>query len=155
SGRSFATAGNIGTPLTEIALMKDPPSALAVELSSFQLHDAPSVRPTVGVLTNLAPDRLDRYPGLDAYYRDNMRLFANADRDAVWVINHDDGASQQWVGNPPGQRREFTIREAAPGWYDRASGALRLDRDLLLPRAELPLLGDHNVANALAAALAV
>ena len=33
---------------------------IAVELSSFQLHDTPSINPTVGVLTNLAPDHLDR-----------------------------------------------------------------------------------------------
>jgi len=49
----------------------------------------------------------------------------------------------------------FSLRRPADGWYDAAARRLQLGRDALLARAELGLLGDHNVANALAAALAV
>src|SRR5205823_4879382 len=61
AGIRAQAAGNIGTPLSEVALSPDQPAWLAVELSSFQLHDSPRVRPRVGILTNLAPDHLDRY----------------------------------------------------------------------------------------------
>src|SRR5215217_6214101 len=41
-GRHAATAGNIGTPLTELALSSYAPDWVALEVSSFQLHDTPS-----------------------------------------------------------------------------------------------------------------
>jgi UDP-N-acetylmuramoylalanine--D-glutamate ligase len=49
----------------------------------------------------------------------------------------------------------FSLAGPAEGWFDGRSATLRLGADVLLPREELHLLGDHNVANALAAALAV
>ena len=61
AGKQSAAAGNIGTALSAVALMEARPERLAVELSSFQLHDCPDLHPTVGILTNLAPDHLDRY----------------------------------------------------------------------------------------------
>src|SRR5437016_549702 len=49
----------------------------------------------------------------------------------------------------------FSLRRPADGWYDAAGRRLLLGGRALLDRDALPLLGDHNVANALAAALAV
>ena len=60
------------------------PDWLALELSSFQLHDAPNLKPAIGVLTNLAPNHLDRYATLEEYYGDKALLFRNA--DAVVVL---------------------------------------------------------------------
>ena len=48
-----------------------------------------------------------------------------------------------------------SLVKPADAWYDRPALLLRLGGDALLEREELHLLGDHNVANALAAALAV
>src|SRR5690606_5663734 len=85
AGRHAAAGGNIGTPLTEIAVAGSRPEWLAVELSSFQLHDMPDLAPTVGILTNLAPDHLDRYATLDGYYGDKALLFRNAASRSIWV----------------------------------------------------------------------
>lgn len=155
AGRRAKTAGNIGTPLSQLALSPDRPDQLAVELSSFQLHDMPSLAPSVGVLTNLAPDHLDRYATLDEYYRDKMRLFANAAIESRWITNADDETSARWVGDMPGHRYQFSLAGPADAWYDRGENVLRLGDAAILDRERLPLLGDHNVANALAAALAV
>src|SRR5207247_9259539 len=54
-----------------------------------------------------------------------------------------------------GRRVLFSLRHPADGWYDATARRLQLGRDALLARADLGLLGGHNVANALAAALAV
>ena len=54
-----------------------------------------------------------------------------------------------------GRQLRFSVRSRADGWYDRDSSVLRIGETALLRRAELGLLGDHNVANALAAVLAV
>ncbi|HEX9754613.1 MAG TPA: UDP-N-acetylmuramoyl-L-alanine--D-glutamate ligase [Gemmatimonadales bacterium] len=155
AGLDAQAGGNIGTPLTEIALRDRPPGWLALECSSFQLHDCPRIAPAAGILTNLAPDHLDRYPTLDAYYRDKALFFRNAGPGSVWVTNADDPASQDMVEGVPGTRIRFSTGARAEGWYDRAAGLLRLGAEPLLERNALSLLGDHNVANALAAALAV
>jgi UDP-N-acetylmuramoylalanine--D-glutamate ligase len=146
-------AGNIGRPLCDVALAPVPPDWVALELSSFQLHDAPHLRPAIGVLTNLAPNHLDRYRSLEEYYGDKAELFRNADSGSVWVSNADDPAVRRMVEAVPGSHLRFSIEGRADGWYDRTGGRLVLGDEPLLRRGDLPLLGDHNVANALAAAL--
>lgn len=152
-GRDALAAGNIGLPLSEVALRKAPPAWVALELSSFQLHDCPHVAPRIGVLLNLAPNHLDRYPTLEAYYADKALLFRNATSDSVTVSNADDAAVQGIVARVPGRHLRFSTRERADAWYDGATGWLMLGEDRLLERSRLPLLGLHNVANALTAAL--
>ena len=63
------------------------PDWVAVEASSFQLHDAPHLSPAVGVLTNLASDHMDRYASVDEYHSDKRQLFRNATDESTWVIN--------------------------------------------------------------------
>lgn len=153
-GLRVETAGNIGRPLCDVARMDDPPGWLGLELSSFQLHDAPHLKPDIGILTNLAPNHLDRYHALEDYYGDKALLFANADAGSVWISNADDPAVQAMVAGVPGKHLRFSLRDRADGWFDRANGTLMLGTIPVLDRAELHLLGDHNVANALAAVLA-
>jgi UDP-N-acetylmuramoylalanine--D-glutamate ligase len=155
AGVPAEAAGNIGRPLADIALQSDRYQWLAVEVSSFQLHDSPHFAPDVGILTNLAPDHLDRYPSVEAYYADKRLLFRNAAGGHVWVLNGDEPAVLELAAGAPGRRALFSLRRPAGGWYDAAARRLRLGRDALLARDELGLLGDHNVANALAAGLAV
>jgi UDP-N-acetylmuramoylalanine--D-glutamate ligase len=154
-GRRAVTAGNIGTPLAEVALSTTPPEWCALELSSFQLHDTPSIAPAVGVLTNLSPNHLDRYTGVDEYYADKALLFRNATAASHWVSNADDSDVQNMVESVPGMQCRFSVRRRSDAWLDADSGQLTVLGHPLLARAELPLMGDHNVANALAAALAV
>lgn len=154
-GHRSATVGNIGTPVVELALAGRPVEWAAVELSSFQLHDTPSVAPTVGVLTNLSPNHLDRYDSVEAYYADKRELFRNAGAESRWVGNADDDAAARMLAGVAGETRWFSITHEADAWYDRGRQALMVLGEPLLARAELPMLGDHNVANALAAAVAV
>lgn len=156
-GVEAEAAGNIGTPLSALALRPSPPAWVALEVSSFQLHDTPSMAPAVGVLTNLAPDHLDRYPRVDAYYADKELLFRHATPASQWVVNADDEAVMAMVKRHPGAQHRFATSGRLCDAFLGGKGKQQLivrDETLML-RRELPLLGDHNVANALAAALAV
>jgi UDP-N-acetylmuramoylalanine--D-glutamate ligase len=153
AGYRAETAGNIGRPLCDVARSDNPPAWLALELSSFQLHDAPHLRPAVGVLTNLAPNHLDRYTSLDEYYGDKAQLFRSADAGSVWVTNADDSAVQEMTRSVPGRHVRFSTQSRADAWYDRGRVRLMLGQTEVMPRGALPLLGDHNIANALAATL--
>ena len=155
AGLRATTAGNIGRPLTDLAMANEQYQWLSLEVSSFQLHDSPNFAPEIGVLTNLAPDHLDRYPSADAYYADKRLLFRNASDDDVWVLNADDQLVLQLAQGVAGRRALFSLLKSSDAWYDSAQSTLRLGGEQLLTRDELHLLGDHNIANALAAALAV
>ncbi|HET6761879.1 MAG TPA: UDP-N-acetylmuramoyl-L-alanine--D-glutamate ligase [Gemmatimonadaceae bacterium] len=148
-------AGNIGTPLSEIASREQQPNWISLEMSSFQLHDTPSLKPQVGVLTNLSPDHLDRYASVEEYYSDKLRFFANADPNSVWVVNGDDQVVTRMVSDIAGHKYSFSIAGEAPAYFDARSNQLVVLGAPLLARKELPLLGPHNVGNALAASLAV
>ena len=155
-GYDSVAAGNIGTPLSEIALREKQPDWIALEASSFQLHDTPSMAPVVGVLTNLSANHLDRYDSVEAYFADKKELFRNADERSVWVSNADDDAVQGMVRNVAGRHLRFTTSSgAADAYFDRAGNTLVVLGSPLIARDALMLIGDHNVANALAASLAV
>jgi len=155
-------AGNIGLALSEIALRPEPPDWAVVEASSFQLAGTVTFAPRIGVVTNLSPDHLDRYPGVDAYYADKARLFANASPSDVWVLNGEDDAVRALPGAAAGQRRWFRVggplEKEESGGYLAADGVLTLSdagrEESLLHVDELRVVGRHNHANALAASLA-
>jgi UDP-N-acetylmuramoylalanine--D-glutamate ligase len=155
-GVDAVAVGNIGTPVCEVALRDRPPAFLALEISSFQLHDTPSLHPAVGVLTNLSPDHLDRYSSVEAYYADKARLFQHDDTRSRWVVNGDDPAVGRMVVNLHGVVATFrTSGQLGDAFLDVEHDMLVVRDEHLLPRRELPLLGKHNVANVLAATLAV
>lgn len=156
-GVEAEAAGNIGTPLSELALRRTVPPWVALELSSFQLHDTPSVNPTVGILTNLAPDHLDRYASVEAYYADKALLFRHASDESQWIVNADDAAVMSMVRGIPGVQSRFSASGRLCDAFLGGKGKryLVVRDELLMTREELPLLGAHNVANALAAVLAV
>ncbi len=155
-GENAADVGNIGTPVSELALRAAPPAWAALEMSSFQLHDTPGIFPNVGVLTTLSPDHLDRYAGVADYYADKKLLFANAMPDSQWVATADNAEVRELVKGVPGQFHYFSVeRNDVDAYFDRASSALVVLGARLMPRADVPLAGDHNVANVLAGMLAV
>jgi UDP-N-acetylmuramoylalanine--D-glutamate ligase len=155
AGLRATTAGNIGRPMTDLVLAAERFQWLSVEVSSFQLHDSPNFAPEIGVLTNLAPDHLDRYPSAEAYYADKRLLFRNASDESVWVLNADDSLVLKLAHGVAGRQVLFSLLQGAAAWYDKASRTLQLGGERLIQRDELHLLGDHNIANALTASLAV
>lgn len=155
-GTQALAAGNIGVALSEVALMPHPPTWVSLEMSSFQLHDTLTLNPAVGVLTNLAPDHLDRYESLEDYYADKDRLFANAGPTSVWVTNADDVEVLRRSARVRGLHERFSVNGLdVEAMFDNDHDRVVLLGEPLMPRAEIPLIGDHNVANVLAAALAV
>lgn len=155
-GHTAEAVGNIGTPVCDVARRSVKPAWMSLEISSFQLHDTPSIRPVVGVLTNLAPDHLDRYPGVEAYYADKALLFRHADSRSRWVVNADDAASLAMTRDLAGVVAEFSAAgKLADAFLDKAHDTLVARDTPLVRREELRLLGAHNAANALTAALAV
>ena len=161
AGVNSLTAGNIGRPLSQVAMLDDQPDWVVVELSSFQLADVESFRPSIGVMLNLAPDHLDRYPNLECYYADKARLFENADEDNQWVLNANDAEVLAMAGPAPGRKylASISAHDELGAFVDAAGYLVRwLESDAEPERwihvDELRLVGEHNVMNGLLAGLA-
>jgi UDP-N-acetylmuramoylalanine--D-glutamate ligase len=159
SGATAIAGGNIGHPLSWTAMEDDQPDWVVVELSSFQLADLESFRVDIGVLLNLAPDHLDRYRDLQAYYADKQRLFEAADEGTRWVLNADDASVLDLASPQVPDAFLFSLagRVERGAWLSEDGelvGRIDGDEERWLPAADLPLVGLHNVANALAAATA-
>lgn len=163
SGADAALGGNtgpaVGPPASALALLDPAPEVVVLEVSSFQLAGIRDLVPAVGVMTNLGADHLDRYPSVAAYHRDKRRLLEAGTEDTTWVLNADDPALTRMAEGVPGRRLRFSLERCPAPGACLNEGALMLDVDAdaprpLAPAAALRLPGRHNVANALAAALA-
>ena len=171
AGVSVGLGGNIGgglgPPASELALRDPAPEWLVVEMSSYQLGAASRFHPDIGVVTNLAPDHLDRYPSRAAYHADKARLFANARADSRWVLGRDVPAALPLGDDVPGTRHLFDPDESArehAGDQDGALAAYARDGWLrfavdgadvpVMPVADVSLAGRAGLANTMAAGLA-
>ncbi|RJO69137.1 UDP-N-acetylmuramoyl-L-alanine--D-glutamate ligase [Nocardia panacis] len=153
AGIASVACGNIGLPILD-ALRRNPgPQVLAVELSSFQLHWAPSVRPEAGVVLNVAEDHLDWHGGLDAYAAAKARaLFGR-----IGVVGLDDPVAASLARKSKARRTVgFRIGVPADGELGVVDGKL-LDRAftkaaILAEVGDISPQGPAGVADALAAA---
>ncbi|HEY6746409.1 MAG TPA: UDP-N-acetylmuramoyl-L-alanine--D-glutamate ligase [Mycobacteriales bacterium] len=153
AGERTVATGNVGLPVVDAVLATPPYDVLAVELSSFQLHSAPSVRPAAAAMLNLAPDHLDWHGGFEAYAAAKELIWAGP--ETVAVGNADDPEVAGRLLKAPGRQVTFTLGAPAGDQLGIADGTLT-DRAFgggaLAPVAEIRPAGPHNVANALAAA---
>ena len=151
AGRRNRLCGNIGSPVLDA--LGEPAELLAVELSSFQLHWAPSLRPEAGAVLNIAEDHLDWHGTLADYAAAKARVLDGR----VAVVGLDDGRAAALLNTAQAPvRAGFRLGEPAAGELGVRDGHL-IDRafadDLtLLPADSIPVPGPVGVLDALAAA---
>jgi UDP-N-acetylmuramoylalanine--D-glutamate ligase len=156
AGRRVLVGGNVGTPLVSLVDQSTDETTAVAEVSSFQLEAiADHFRPDVAALLNLTPDHLDRHPTLEAYGRAKARIFENQRAEDAAVVNADDPAAARLMPERPRRfwfSRSRMVEEGAcleGGRVVFRSAGHRLG---LLHRSDIPLRGEHNVENVLAAA---
>jgi UDP-N-acetylmuramoylalanine--D-glutamate ligase len=154
AGEPVEVAGNVGTPLASLAGEVDPAATVVCEASSFQLEDSVAFAPECAVFLNLAPDHLDRHRDLGSYLAAKLRIFANQGNDDVAVYNADDPALAGTDLGGCARRVSFCVGAAPDCEVSLAEGTIFYDGEPLLGISELGLFGEHNVANAMAAAAA-
>lgn len=123
--------GNIGETVLDRLGQLTPEHWVVLELSSFQLESCQRPRPRVAVVLNVAPDHLDRHRTLEAYIAAKARLLSFQEPSDHAVLN----------GLDPICRELAARTRAQVVWFDRH-----------LPVPPMPVPGEHNRLNALAAA---
>lgn len=163
AGRRTAAVGNVGVSVLDAVLAEEPYDVLAVELSSYQLHWAPSLRPHSAVVLNLAPDHLDWHGSMEAYAADKGRIYQG--NQVACVYNLADPATEALVREADVEEGcraiGFGLGAPAVSNFGVVDGLL-VDRAFVEDRAknaaEIGAVSDinppapHNVTNALAAA---
>jgi UDP-N-acetylmuramoylalanine--D-glutamate ligase len=151
AGRRALLCGNIGDPVLDVLGQQG--ELFAVELSSFQLHWAPSLRPEAGVVLNIAEDHLDWHGTMDAYARDKARVL----NGRVAVVGLDDPVAAGLLSAAAAPVRVgFRLGEPAAGELGVRDGVLvdnAFGEQLALAEAaSIPVAGPVGVLDALAAA---
>ncbi|MEU6573001.1 UDP-N-acetylmuramoyl-L-alanine--D-glutamate ligase [Streptomyces sp. NPDC046805] len=163
AGLRTAAVGNIGVSLLDAVLGDEKYDVLAVELSSYQLHWAPSLRAYSAAVLNLAPDHLDWHGSMEAYAADKGRIYEG--NRVACVYNVADRLTEDLVREADVEEGcraiGFTLGPPAPSQLGVVDDIL-VDRAFVENRqknaAALAEVSDvnppapHNIANALAAA---
>ena len=150
-GKSSVLCGNIGSPVLDV--LDQPADLLTVELSSFQLHWAPSLRPEAGVVLNIAEDHLDWHSTMAEYTAAKARVLGGR----VAVVGLDDSRAAALLDTAAAAVRVgFRLGAPAAGELGVRDGLL-VDRAFadnlaLLPAESIPVPGPVGVLDALAAA---
>lgn len=159
AGKDVRVGGNIGVSVLDLERLHGA-AIYVLELSSYQLELAETLRCDVAVLLNIAPDHLDRHGGMEGYVRAKKRIFRNQ-RPADYAIVGVDDARSQVVCT---QLSAEGVRQVIPisseyglghgvsvlgGWVCDTMGARAADPIDIGGARALP--GQHNHQNAAAA----
>ena len=155
AGRDAQMGGNIGVPVLALAPFADN-RVYVLEVSSYQIDLAPSLRATVGVLLNVSEDHLDRHGTMENYAALKVLLPASVEQGGTAVIDVDD----RWTRSGADRieragRKVVRVSVEAPlrdGYYAEGTRILRSVSGKAHAVAELAgigsLRGKHNAQNA-------
>jgi UDP-N-acetylmuramoylalanine--D-glutamate ligase len=143
-GQRTIACGNIGKPLSEVALEQRDLDVLTVEVSSFQLETIRTFRPSISVWLNFAPDHLDRYTSVAEYRAAKLRIFEYQTAEDVAVVNAGETL-------PKIAARRVTFSAYADHADFRLEGGSIVYQDApVLRMADTKLRGSHNIENLMA-----
>lgn len=155
AGLPTQVGGNIGTPLISLVEASRDDGFTVVELSSFQLEAVEQLHVNVALLLNITPDHLDRYDSMETYAAAKSNIFINQTPADVAVLNADNEWAARMNTRTKARVLEFSrLHEPEEGTFLRGANIVERNAGVervLLTREEIPLPGDHNVENVMAA----
>lgn len=147
-GLPAQACGNIGTPMIEYCHLSGDTVAVA-EISSFQLETLQSIRPHIAMVLNITEDHLNRHYNMENYIFLKQKLLKNCAETEYVLLNYDDPIVRSFGEKIKAQTLYFSVKERVNGAYYEG-GDLYFGKEKILPVADLPVGGLHNVQNALA-----
>jgi UDP-N-acetylmuramoylalanine--D-glutamate ligase len=155
AGRDAQMGGNIGVSV--LALEPFAPGRVYVlEVSSYQIDLAPSLRATVGILLNVSEDHLDRHGSMENYAALKTLLVASVEPGGTAVIGVDDrytrAAADRIERAGKNVVRVSVVAPLRDGYYAEGNRILRSTAGKAFAVAQLAgigsLRGVHNAQNA-------
>jgi UDP-N-acetylmuramoylalanine--D-glutamate ligase len=160
AGRSTLVGGNIGRPVTAMVDESTTESWSVLEVSSFQLETVETFKPKIALVLNITPDHLDRHGTFEEYAALKARVTEFQTAEDFLILNGEDKDTQMIAAKTKAQIFWFsTRRPIKQGTFVHGESILFVPREgasseRVMPVAEIPLAGAHNVENVLAAVCA-
>jgi UDP-N-acetylmuramoylalanine--D-glutamate ligase len=160
AGIENQVGGNIGVPVVDLIEKSTEGGWSVLEVSSFQLESTQLFHPRIAVILNITPDHLDRHGTFENYALAKERIFAEQTSADFLVLNANNPRTAAAAARTRAQVYWFTSEDEVEtgAWIEgdqivfRASGKAPIEN--ILPLAAIPLKGEHNVENVLAAVCA-
>lgn len=157
-GLQIEVGGNNGRILLDRLGSLTPQHWVVLEMSHTQL-EMTDRSPQVALVTNISPSHADRYPDMADYIALKENIFAHQSAGDTLALNWDDPATRAMAAKAHGHVVWFSLREQPDGDGAYLEGdTLRLRwqgaNTAIMPRSTIRLMGEHNVANVLAACAA-
>jgi len=152
--------GNIGVPVVALIEESTDQTWSVLEVSSFQLETTEHFHPAIAVILNITPDHLDRHGTFENYALAKEHIFAAQDQNDYAVLNADNLRAAAAVERSKAPVYWFSIEHPVDrgSWVDGGEILFRSSKDApvepVMPLSGIPLKGDHNVENVLAAVCA-
>ena len=150
AGKKTVACGNIGKPITACLKELGEDGIAAMEVSSFQLETLTSLRPHIAIELNVTEDHLNRHYTMENYIFLKQRLLKNCAESEYAVLNYDDAIVRTFAEKTHANVVWFSLAEQVDGAYCREDN-LYWRGERVMSAADLPLDGNHNISNALAA----
>ena len=160
SGAPTLVGGNIGYPVVALTEASRPEGWNVLELSSFQLETIETFHPKIALLLNITADHLDRHGTFENYREAKERIFRNQTADDFLVLNADNEVAASAAARARAQVFWFSRTRVIKQGAFVHEGTIFFRRaelekpEPVLPVAEIPLKGVHNLENVLAAVAA-
>ena len=157
AGLNVGLAGNIGTSFAQQVAQNDF-DYYVLEISSFQLDDIHSFAPSIGVITNITPDHLDRYNyDFSQYVASKLRLTMNQTEDQFLLFNADDAQLKLAIEQNNSTAKKFpfgmtVVTQPGATFQDETIKINTTNTTTMINTTQFPLQGRHNLLNAMAAA---
>lgn len=157
AGYTTHVTGNIGLPISQVALDTQPGDRMAFEASSFMLEAIDAFRPKVSAILNITEDHLNRHGTMENYINAKARIFENQREDDAVVLNYDDPMTRALADWAACRVLFFSSRERVPAGACVLEGKICFIPEpgaepVVMGRPEeVRLPGRHNLENALAA----
>ena len=150
--------GNIGNVLLDVMMGIRPDHQVVMELSSFQLELA-FTSPPIGAILNVTPNHLDRHITMENYMRAKANVIAHQNVGGAAILGRDDPGSRSFETLVNGDLLWFSMREIVPDGAFLVGSRLTIaglatpddSPHIICESNEIPLRGEHNVLNVLAA----
>ena len=158
AGRQALLCGNVGTPFVGVLPRVEKKTFVVLEVSSFQLEDSPSLRPSIAILLNVSRNHLDRHGSFKDYLNAKKNIFKRQTRHQTLLLNFDRPETRTLASEA--KSRVFFFGKQAisgKGLFVRDGHVVASDgrrKRLLFELQDFPLKGTHNLENILAASLA-
>lgn len=131
---------------------------LITEVSNRQLRINPEKSPDIGVITNITPNHLNEYDSWEDYRNAKLSLLKYQSEEQVAVLNYDDKESRNIIEHEEKNVFGFSLKDQLhAGAYLRGENLVVRHGDkeeVICKKGDVKILGDHNIANALAASAA-